>query len=69
MEYTKEQYANIHNAALDMYEALKEALALLDKQREEYNNAPSILPRKPVGEGAIAQKARKALAKAEGKNV
>ncbi len=47
-----------------LHEAAEEALVLLDKQREEYNAAISPLPRPPVGEGPIAAKLRKALAKA-----
>lgn len=60
--------AQLISAAPDMYEALKECLALLDKQREEYNNAYTILPHKLANEGPIAEKARKAIAKAEGKS-
>ncbi len=66
---SSETQANAHliASAPDMYEALKSALALLDKQREEYNSAVTILPHKPVGEGEVAKAARKALAKAESK--
>jgi hypothetical protein len=43
-------------------ESLRDCLELLDKQREEYNNSLSLLPRKPVGRGKVAQKAFEALA-------
>ncbi len=43
-------------------EALEKALALLDRQRAEYNAAPSLLPRPAVVEGPIAKEARTALA-------
>jgi hypothetical protein len=62
------EYCPKHTAAPDMYEALKSALALLDKQREECNSAFSILPHPRYEEGPIAKAARKALAKAEGDN-
>ncbi len=48
-----------------MYEALKECLAFLDLQREEYNNAMSVLPRPKVGRGPLAEKAAAALAQVD----
>ncbi len=45
----------------EMIQVIKRALALLDKQREEYNSTMSLLPRKPVGEGEIAKAARQVL--------
>lgn len=65
----QENIANAHliSSSPDLYEALKSALVLLDKQREEYNATLTILPHKPIGEGEIAKAARKALAKAENK--
>lgn len=68
MEYTRKRHA-MRAAAPDMYEALRECLALLDKQREEYNASLTLMPREAVEEGPIAKKARAAIAKAEGKEV
>jgi len=67
----EELEANAHliSAAPDMYEALKEWLALLDKQREEYNTSLALIPGSIVKEGPIARKARRALSKAEGATV
>ena len=57
------------NTVPDLLAAAKEALELLDKQREEYNNGISLLPRHhPTGEGPIASKLRAAIAKVEGEN-
>ena len=54
------------NTVPDLLAAAKEALALLDKQREEYNDGLSVFPRHhPVGEGPIASKLRAAIAKVE----
>ncbi len=50
-----------------MYMALKDCLSLLDKQREEYNTALSVLPNNKVGEGPIAKEVRKVLSAIEAK--
>lgn len=69
LPYNKEAIANANliSASPDMYEALKDALDLLDTQLKEYNESLSLLHRQKVGRGLIATKISKALAKAEGK--
>lgn len=49
----------------DVCKAASAALALLDKQREEYNAAPTILPHAPYVEGPIAKAVREALLAAQ----
>lgn len=58
--------ARLIAAAPEMLEALEAALALLDKQRAEYNSTLTILPHAAVSEGPIAKQARAAIAKAHG---
>ena len=49
----------------ELKEALEECLALLDKQREEYNNTLTMLPHLQVDRGAIASKSAIALSHAK----
>ena len=57
--------SNVQNRAL--LEVAKEALEFLDRQREEYNAMPTLLPHLPYREGPIAQKLRAAIAAYEEK--
>ena len=57
--------ARLREVNAQLLAALEDALALLDKQREEYNAMPTPLPHKPYSEGPIAAKARAAIALAK----